>query len=283
MVCIGLVLFVKSYLNILVIISVVEIIGVVVIYLGYGFFFENVNFVEQVECFGFIFIGLKVDIICLMGDKVFVIIVMKKVGVLIVSGFDGLLGDDMNVNCVYVKCIGYLVIIKVFGGGGGCGMCVVCSDVELVQFIFMIKVEVKVVFSNDMVYMEKYLENLCYIEIQVLVDGQGNVIYLVECDCFMQCCYQKVVEEVLVSGIMLELCCYIGEYCVKVCVDIGYCGVGMFEFLFENGEFYFIEMNICIQVEYLVIEMIIGVDLIKEQLCIVVGQLLLIIQDEVVV
>lgn len=132
MVCIGSVLLVKSYLNILVIISVVEIIGVVVIYLGYGFFFENVNFVEQVECFGFIFIGLKVEIICLMGDKVFVIVVMKKVGVFCVLGSDGLLGDDMDKNCVIVKCIGYLVIIKVFGGGGGCGMCVVCGDVELV-------------------------------------------------------------------------------------------------------------------------------------------------------
>lgn len=282
LVCIGLVLLLQSYFNILVLIVVVEVIDVQVIYLGYGFLLENVDFVECVEELGFIFIGFKVDIICMMGDKVEVICVMKVVGVLCVFGLGGLLGEDIVVNIKIVCEIGYLVIIKVVGGGGGCGMCVVYVEVLLKILIEIIKSEVKVVFGNGEVYMEKFLENLCYVEIQVLVDGQGNVIYFGECDCLMQCCYQKVVEEVLVLGIIVEQCEQIGKVCIEVCICIGYRGVGMFEFLYEDGCFYFIEMNICIQVEYLVIEMVIGIDLVVEQLKIVVGQKLLIKQSDVV-
>lgn len=200
-----------------------------------------------------------------------------------VPGSDGPLGDDMNANRAHAKRIGYPVIIKASGGGGGRGMRVVRSDAELAQSISMTKAEAKAAFSNDMVYMEKYLENPRHIEIQVLADGQGNAIYLAERDCSMQRRHQKVVEEAPAPGITPELRRYIGERCAKACVDIGYRGAGTFEFLFENGEFYFIEMNTRIQVEHPVTEMITGVDLIKEQLRIAAGQPLSITQDEVVV
>ncbi|PLO49320.1 acetyl-CoA carboxylase biotin carboxylase subunit, partial [Klebsiella pneumoniae] len=198
-------------------------------------------------------------------------------------GSDGPLGDDMDANRAHAKRIGYPVIIKASGGGGGRGMRVVRSDAELAQSISMTKAEAKAAFNNDMVYMEKYLENPRHIEIQVLADGQGNAIYLAERDCSMQRRHQKVVEEAPAPGITPELRRYIGERCAKACVDIGYRGAGTFEFLFENGEFYFIEMNTRIQVEHPVTEMITGVDLIKEQLRIAAGQPLSIKQDEVVV
>ncbi|RCJ94281.1 ATP-grasp domain-containing protein, partial [Klebsiella pneumoniae] len=193
------------------------------------------------------------------------------------------LTDDMDANRAHAKRIGYPVIIKASGGGGGRGMRVVRSDAELAQSISMTKAEAKAAFNNDMVYMEKYLENPRHIEIQVLADGQGNAIYLAERDCSMQRRHQKVVEEAPAPGITPELRRYIGERCAKACVDIGYRGAGTFEFLFENGEFYFIEMNTRIQVEHPVTEMITGVDLIKEQLRIAAGQPLSIKQDEVVV
>ncbi|WP_248259581.1 ATP-grasp domain-containing protein, partial [Klebsiella pneumoniae] len=219
----------------------------------------------------------------LMGDKVSAITAMKKAGVPTVPGSDGPLGDDMDANRAHAKRIGYPVIIKASGGGGGRGMRVVRSDAELAQSISMTKAEAKAAFNNDMVYMEKYLENPRHIEIQVLADGQGNAIYLAERDCSMQRRHQKVVEEAPAPGITPELRRYIGERCAKACVDIGYRGAGTFEFLFENGEFYFIEMNTRIQVEHPVTEMITGVDLIKEQLRIAAGQPLSIKQDEVVV
>ena len=258
-VCIGPAPSVKSYLNIPAIISAAEITGAVAIHPGYGFLSENANFAEQVERSGFIFIGPKADTIRLMGDKVSAITAMKKAGVPTVPGSDGPLGDDMDANRAHAKRIGYPVIIKASGGGGGRGMRVVRS------------------------YMEKYLENPRHIEIQVLADGQGNAIYLAERDCSMQRRHQKVVEEAPAPGITPELRRYIGERCAKACVDIGYRGAGTFEFLFENGEFYFIEMNTRIQVEHPVTEMITGVDLIKEQLRIAAGQPLSIKQDEVVV
>ncbi|MHA9635707.1 acetyl-CoA carboxylase biotin carboxylase subunit, partial [Klebsiella pneumoniae] len=236
-----------------------------------------------VERSGFIFIGPKADTIRLMGDKVSAITAMKKAGVPTVPGSDGPLGDDMDANRAHAKRIGYPVIIKASGGGGGRGMRVVRSDAELAQSISMTKAEAKAAFNNDMVYMEKYLENPRHIEIQVLADGQGNAIYLAERDCSMQRRHQKVVEEAPAPGITPELRRYIGERCAKACVDIGYRGAGTFEFLFENGEFYFIEMNTRIQVEHPVTEMITGVDLIKEQLRIAAGQPLSIKQDEVVV
>ena len=206
---------------------------------------------------------------------------MKKAGVPCVPGSDGPLGDDMVKNKAIAKRIGYPVIIKASGGGGGRGMRVVRGDKDLEQSIIMTKAEAKAAFNNDMVYMEKYLENPRHIEIQVLADGQGNAIYLAERDCSMQRRHQKVVEEAPAPGITPELRRYIGERCSKACVDINYRGAGTFEFLFENGEFYFIEMNTRIQVEHPVTEMITGVDLIKEQLRIAAGQPLSIKQHEV--
>ncbi|PZY53489.1 acetyl-CoA carboxylase biotin carboxylase subunit [Escherichia coli] len=274
-VCIGPAPSVKSYLNIPAIISAAEITGAVAIHPGYGFLSENANFAEQVERSGFIFT------IRLMGDKVSAIAAMKKAGVPCVPGSDGPLGDDMDKNRAIAKRIGYPVIIKASGGGGGRGMRVVRGDAELAQSISMTRAEAKAAFSNDMVYMEKYLENPRHVEIQVLADGQGNAIYLAERDCSMQRRHQKVVEEAPAPGITPELRRYIGERCAKACVDIGYRGAGTFEFLFENGEFYFIEMNTRIQVEHPVTEMITGVDLIKEQLRIAAGQPLSIKQEEV--
>ena len=280
-VCIGPAPSVKSYLNIPAIISAAEITGAVAIHPGYGFLSENANFAEQVEQSGFIFIGPKAETIRLMGDKVSAITAMKKAGVPTVPGSDGPLSDDMDLNRAHAKRIGYPVIIKASGGGGGRGMRVVRGDSDLAQSIAMTKAEAKAAFSNDMVYMEKYLENPRHIEIQVLADGQGNAIYLAERDCSMQRRHQKVVEEAPAPGITPELRRYIGERCAKACVDIGYRGAGTFEFLFENGEFYFIEMNTRIQVEHPVTEMITGVDLIKEQLRIAAGQPLSIKQEEV--
>ncbi|KHN55694.1 acetyl-CoA carboxylase biotin carboxylase subunit [Pectobacterium fontis] len=282
-VCIGAAPSVNSYLNIPAIISAAEITGAEAIHPGYGFLSENASFAEQVEESGFVFIGPKADTIRLMGDKVSAITAMKKAGVPTVPGSDGPLGDDMDVNRAHAKRIGYPVIIKASGGGGGRGMRVVRSDAELAQSIAMTKAEAKAAFNNDMVYMEKYLENPRHIEIQVLSDGLGNAIYLAERDCSMQRRHQKVVEEAPAPGITPELRRDIGERCAKACVDIGYRGAGTFEFLFENGEFYFIEMNTRIQVEHPVTEMITGVDLIKAQLRIAAGQPLSIKQEDVVV
>jgi acetyl-CoA carboxylase biotin carboxylase subunit len=206
---------------------------------------------------------------------------MKKAGVPCVPGSDGPLDGDMDKNRAHAKRIGYPVIIKASGGGGGRGMRVVRNDADLEQSINMTRAEAKAAFNNDMVYMEKYLENPRHIEIQVLADGQGKAIYLAERDCSMQRRHQKVVEEAPAPGITPELRKFIGERCSKACIDINYRGAGTFEFLFENGEFYFIEMNTRIQVEHPVTEMITGVDLIKEQLRIAAGQPLSIKQEDV--
>ena len=280
-VCIGPAPSVKSYLNIPAIISAAEITGAVAIHPGCGFLSENANFAEQVERSGFIFIGPKADTIRLMGDKVSAIAAMKKAGVPCVPGSDGPLGDDMDKNRAIAKRIGYPVIIKASGGGGGRGMRVVRGDAELAQSISMTRAEAKAAFNNDMVYMEKYLENPRHVEIQVLADGQGNAIYLAERDCSMQRRHQKVVEEAPAPGITPELRRYIGERCAKACVDIGYRGAGTFEFLFENGEFYFIEMNTRIQVEHGVTEMVTGTDLIIEQIRVAMGMELSFTQEDV--
>lgn len=280
-VCIGPAPSVRSYLNIPAIISTAEITGAVAIHPGYGFLSENADFAEQVERSGFIFIGPKAETIRLMGDKVSAINAMKKAGVPCVPGSDGPLTDDMDKNHAFAKRIGYPLIIKASGGGGGRGMRVVHSDKDLKQPINMTKAEAKAAFNNDMVYMEKYLENPRHIEIQVLADGQGNAIYLAERDCSMQRRHQKVVEEAPAPGITSDMRRYIGERCSKACVEIGYRGAGTLEFLYENGEFYFIEMNTRIQVEHPVTEMITGVDLIKEQLRIAAGLPLSIKQHEV--
>lgn len=280
-ICIGPAASAKSYLNIPAIIAAAEISGAQAIHPGYGFLSENADFAEQVERSGFIFIGPKAETIRLMGDKVSAIEAMKKAGVPCVPGSDGPLGNDTAKNIEIAKRIGYPVIIKASGGGGGRGMRVVRAEKDLEQSITMTRVEAKAAFSNDMVYMEKYLENPRHVEIQVMADGQGNAIYLAERDCSMQRRHQKVVEEAPAPGITPEIRKNIGERCANACIEIGYRGAGTFEFLYENGEFYFIEMNTRIQVEHPVTEMITGIDLIKEQLRIASGLPLSVTQDQV--
>ena len=280
-ICIGPAASAKSYLNIPAIIAAAEISGAQAIHPGYGFLSENADFAEQVERSGFIFVGPKAETIRLMGDKVSAIEAMKKAGVPCVPGSDGPLGNDTAKNIEIAKRIGYPVIIKASGGGGGRGMRVVRAEKDLEQSITMTRAEAKAAFSNDMVYMEKYLENPRHVEIQVMADGQGNAIYLAERDCSMQRRHQKVVEEAPAPGITPEIRKNIGERCANACIEIGYRGAGTFEFLYENGEFYFIEMNTRIQVEHPVTEMITGIDLIKEQLRIASGLPLSVTQDQV--
>ncbi|HDN2511209.1 acetyl-CoA carboxylase biotin carboxylase subunit [Providencia vermicola] len=282
-ICIGPAASAKSYLNIPAIISAAEISGAQAIHPGYGFLAENADFAEQVENSGFIFIGPKAETIRLMGDKVSAINAMKKAGVPCVPGSDGPLGNDTEKNKTIAKRIGFPVIIKASGGGGGRGMRVVRNEKDLESSINLTRAEAKAAFNNDMVYMEKYLENPRHIEIQVMADGQGNAVYLAERDCSMQRRHQKVVEEAPAPGITPEIRRSIGERCANACIEIGYRGAGTFEFLFENGEFYFIEMNTRIQVEHPVTEMITGVDLIKEQLRIASGLPLSVKQEDIVV
>ena len=270
-VCIGPAPSAKSYLNIPAIIAAAEVTGADAIHPGYGFLSENADFAEQVERSGFTFIGPTADVIRLMGDKVSAIKAMKKAGVPCVPGSDGPVGNDIAKNKEIAKRIGYPIIIKASGGGGGRGMRVVRSEDTLEESIAMTKAEAKAAFNNDMVYMEKYLENPRHVEIQVLADTHGNAVYLAERDCSMQRRHQKVVEEAPAPGITEEVRRDIGSRCANACVEIGYRGAGTFEFLYENGEFYFIEMNTRIQVEHPVTEMITGVDLVKEQLRIAAG------------
>ena len=280
-VCIGPAPSVKSYLNIPAIIAAAEVTDADAIHPGYGFLSENADFAEQVENSGFIFIGPTADVIRLMGDKVSAINAMKKAGVPCVPGSDGPIGNDPTKNKEIAKRIGYPVIIKASGGGGGRGMRVVYQEKDLEESIAMTKAEAKAAFNNDMVYMEKYLENPRHIEIQVMADTHGNAVYLAERDCSMQRRHQKVVEEAPAPGITSELRKFIGERCANACREIGYRGAGTFEFLFENGEFYFIEMNTRLQVEHPVTEMITGVDLVKEQLRVAAGLPLSITQDDI--
>ncbi|HHF3433927.1 TPA: acetyl-CoA carboxylase biotin carboxylase subunit [Haemophilus influenzae] len=270
-ICIGPAPSAKSYLNIPAIIAAAEVTGADAIHPGYGFLSENADFAEQVERSGFTFIGPTADVIRLMGDKVSAIKAMKKAGVPCVPGSDGPVSNDIAKNKEIAKHIGYPIIIKASGGGGGRGMRVVRSEDALEESIAMTKAEAKAAFNNDMVYMEKYLENPRHVEIQVLADTHGNAVYLAERDCSMQRRHQKVVEEAPAPGITEEVRRDIGSRCANACVEIGYRGAGTFEFLYENGEFYFIEMNTRIQVEHPVTEMITGVDLVKEQLRIAAG------------
>ncbi|CAG8998751.1 MAG: Biotin carboxylase [Candidatus Celerinatantimonas neptuna] len=280
-VCIGEPAAAKSYLNIPRIIAAAEVTDAIAIHPGYGFLSENAEFSEMVEKSGFIFIGPTADTIRMMGDKVSAIAAMKKAGVPCVPGSDGSLDHDNARNISIAKRIGYPVIIKASGGGGGRGMRVVHEEKELLNAIELTQSEAGAAFGNSTVYMEKYLENPRHVEIQVLSDGQGNAIYLGERDCSMQRRHQKVVEEAPAPGITADMRRYIGERCTRACVEINYRGAGTFEFLYENGNFYFIEMNTRIQVEHPVTEMITGVDLVKEQLRIAAGQPLSISQDEV--
>ncbi|MBP4066027.1 acetyl-CoA carboxylase biotin carboxylase subunit [Aeromonas caviae] len=280
-ICIGKPASGESYLNVPAIIAAAEVTGAVAIHPGYGFLSENADFAEVVEKSGFIFIGPRAETIRLMGDKVSAIEAMKKAGVPCVPGSDGPVDNDAKRNAAIAKRIGYPVIIKAAGGGGGRGMRVVRNEPELASAIALTKSEAGQFFKNDMVYMEKYLENPRHIEIQVLADGQGTALYLGERDCSMQRRHQKVVEEAPAPGITDEMRKFIGERCVRACLEIGYRGAGTFEFLYENGEFYFIEMNTRIQVEHPVTEMVTGVDLIKEQLRIAAGQPLSITQQDI--
>ena len=281
-VCIGPPSPMESYLNIPSLIAAAEITDSVAIHPGYGFLAESADFAEQVENSGFIFIGPKADTIRLMGDKVSAIAAMKKAGVPCVPGSDGPLGDDEQENLAIAKRIAYPIIIKASGGGGGRGMRVVREEKDLLKSISMTRAEAKAAFNNDMVYMEKFLENPRHIEIQVLSDSHGNAIHLGERDCSMQRRHQKVVEEAPAPGITQELRNFIGERCVQACKEIGYRGAGTFEFLYEKGEFYFIEMNTRVQVEHPVSELISGVDIIKEQLRIAEGQPISFKQEDIV-
>lgn len=280
-ICIGSASAKESYLNIPRIIAAAEVTNSVAIHPGYGFLAESAEFAEAVEKSGFIFIGPKPETINLMGDKVSAINSMKKAGVPCVPGSDGPLTEDTERNKSIAKRIGYPIIVKASGGGGGRGMRVVRSEAELEESILMTKAEAGAAFNNDVVYMEKFLENPRHIEIQVLADGQGGAIHLGERDCSMQRRHQKVVEEAPAPGISDQMREKIGERCRKACIEIGYRGAGTFEFLYENGEFYFIEMNTRIQVEHPVSEMITGVDLIKEQLRVAAGQPLSLDQSQI--
>jgi acetyl-CoA carboxylase biotin carboxylase subunit len=270
-VCIGPAPSDQSYLNVPALISAAEVTDAVGIHPGYGFLSENADFAERVEDSGFVFIGPKAESIRIMGDKVAAIQAMKDAGVPCVPGSDGPLGDDPDTNHKLAKEIGYPIIIKAAGGGGGRGMRVVHSEGSLLNSIALTKSEAGSFFGNDVVYMEKYLETPRHVEIQILSDGQGNAIHLGERDCSMQRRNQKVVEEAPAPGITPRQRKKIGQRCVDACVKMKYRGAGTFEFLFQDGEFYFIEMNTRVQVEHPVTEMITGVDIIKEQLYIASG------------
>ena len=265
-VCIGPAASQKSYLNIPAIISAAEITDAVAIHPGYGFLSENADFAEIVEQSGFRFIGPRPETIRLMGDKVSAIRAMKEAGVPCVPGSDGPLTDDDARNLKLGHDIGYPVIIKAAGGGGGRGMRVVHSESNLLNAIALTQSEAKAAFNNPVVYMEKFLENPRHIEFQVLGDGRGDAIHLGERDCSVQRRHQKVIEEAPAPGITPEMREEMGACVVSACKNLNYRGAGTFEFLYENGCFYFIEMNTRIQVEHPVTELITGVDLIKEQI-----------------
>ena len=271
-VCIGPAPSGQSYLNIPAVISAAEVTDAEAIHPGYGFLSENADFAERVEQSGFVFIGPRAETIRLMGDKVSAKDAMKKAGVPCVPGSDGALGDDPEEIMRQAKRIGYPVIIKAAGGGGGRGMRVVHTEAALLASVNMTKSEAQAAFGNPMVYMEKFLEQPRHIEIQVLSDQHGNAVYLGERDCSMQRRHQKVLEEAPAPGISTRLRDKIGARCADACRRINYRGAGTFEFLYENDEFYFIEMNTRVQVEHPVTELITGIDIVQEQIRIAAGE-----------
>ncbi len=282
-VCIGPAPSPASYLNIPAIISAAEVTDAVAIHPGYGFLAENAAFAEQVEKSGFTFIGPTADIIRMMGDKVSAIKAMKEAGVPTVPGSDGPITDDNEHTLAVAKRIGYPVIIKAAAGGGGRGMRVVHSEAALLNAVYVTQSEAKAAFGDDTVYIEKFLENPRHVEIQVLADGQGNAIHLGDRDCSLQRRHQKVLEEAPAPGIPSDIRDEVAASCVAACKKINYRGAGTFEFLYENGQFFFIEMNTRIQVEHPVSEMVTGVDLIKEQLKIAGGEPLSLKQEDIVI
>ncbi|HGX93267.1 MAG TPA: acetyl-CoA carboxylase biotin carboxylase subunit [Candidatus Tenderia sp.] len=280
-VCIGPNDSTHSYLSVPALISAAEVTDAVAIHPGYGFLSENADFAERCEESGFIFIGPRPETIRLMGDKISAIEAMKASGVPCVPGSDGPLGNDPETNMKLARKIGYPIIIKAAGGGGGRGMRVVHSEAALINAISLTRSEAGSVFNNDIVYMEKYLGNPRHIEFQVMADQHGNAVHLGERDCSMQRRHQKVIEEAPAPGISEELRQKMGKICADACTKIGYRGAGTFEFLYEDGEFYFIEMNTRIQVEHPVTEMITGIDLIKEQLRVAAGEKLSVKQEDI--
>ena len=271
-VCIGPAPSSQSYLNMPAIISAAEVTDSEAIHPGYGFLSENANFAERVEQSGFQFIGPSPESIRIMGDKVSAKQAMIKAGVPCVPGSEGELSDDAAVNKRIARAIGYPVIIKAAGGGGGRGMRVVHTEAALVNAIQMTKAEAGAAFNNSAVYMEKFLQNPRHVEIQILADKFKNAVYLGERDCSMQRRHQKVIEEAPAPGIPRKLIEKIGERCTAACKKIGYRGAGTFEFLYENGEFYFIEMNTRVQVEHPVTELTTGIDIVKTQIMVAAGE-----------
>ncbi|TVP87796.1 MAG: acetyl-CoA carboxylase biotin carboxylase subunit [Pseudomonadaceae bacterium] len=282
-VCIGPPNATASYLNIPAIISAAEVTGADGIHPGYGFLAENADFAEQVERSGFTFIGPKADVIRLMGDKVSAIAAMKATGVPTVPGSDGPLPED-EAECLAIgRRVGYPVIIKAAGGGGGRGMRVVHQEEDLLKSIRLTRTEAGAAFGNPVVYLEKFLTNPRHVEIQVLSDGQGNAVHLGDRDCSLQRRHQKIIEEAPAPGIDEKARAEVQARCVQACIDIGYQGAGTFEFLYEDGGFYFIEMNTRVQVEHPVSEMVTGVDIVKEQLLVAAGNKLSVSQDDIVI
>jgi acetyl-CoA carboxylase, biotin carboxylase subunit len=271
-VCIGPAPSNQSYLNIPAVISAAEVTDAQAIHPGYGFLSENADFAERVEQSGFVFIGPRADTIRLMGDKVSAKEAMRKAGVPCVPGSDGALPDDPAEIIKIAKKVGYPVIIKAAGGGGGRGMRVVHTEAALVNAVAMTKAEAQAAFGNPMVYMEKFLENPRHIEIQILADQHGNAVFLGDRDCSMQRRHQKIIEEAPSPSLSTRVRDKIGERCADACRKIKYRGVGTFEFLYENGEFYFIEMNTRLQVEHTVTEMITGIDLVQQQIFVAAGE-----------
>ncbi len=281
-VCIGPAASTLSYLNIPAVISAAEVTDAQAIHPGYGFLSENADFAERVEQSGFVFIGPKAETIRLMGDKVSAKDAMKKAGVPCVPGSEGALPDDPAEIIKTAKRVGYPVIIKAAGGGGGRGMRVVHTEAALINAVAMTKAEAQTAFGNPMVYMEKFLENPRHIEIQILADQHGNAVFLGDRDCSMQRRHQKIIEEAPSPLLSARVRDKIGERCAEACRKIKYRGAGTFEFLYENGEFYFIEMNTRLQVEHTVTEMITGLDLVQQQIFVAAGEKLKFRQKDIV-
>jgi len=280
-VCIGPAPSASSYLNIPSIISAAEVTDAEAIHPGYGFLAENADFADKVERSGFVFIGPRAESIRLMGDKVSAKQAMLKTGVSCVPGSDGALPEDAKEIVRVARKVGYPVIIKASGGGGGRGMRVVHTEAALLNAVAMTRAEAQAAFANPTVYMEKYLENPRHIEVQVLADEHRNAVYLGERDCSMQRRHQKVLEEAPAPELLAKQRERIGERCADACRKIGYRGAGTFEFLYEDGEFYFIEMNTRIQVEHPVTEMVTGIDLVQQQIRVAAGEKLAFRQKDI--
>ncbi len=282
-VCIGPAPGTDSYLNIPAIIAATEVTDSVAVHPGYGFLAENADFAERVEQSGFIFVGPRPETIRLMGDKVSAITAMREAGVPCVPGSDGALSDDLAENQAIARRIGYPVIIKAAAGGGGRGMRVVHTEAHLSNALQLTQREAQTIFGDGTIYMEKFLTSPRHVEVQVMADQHGNAVHIGERDCSTQRRHQKVIEEAPAPGITPQQRAEIGGVCVEACKRIGYRGAGTFEFLFDSGNFYFIEMNTRIQVEHPVSERITGVDLIKEQIRVAAGERLSYTQDDIVI